>query len=262
MTRRTNAPRRPELPTELRPGVVLRTYPARRGEAVLTLLGPQGKYRVVSRAGRTQGANLLALFNDLLLSGNQAPGEDLWVVSGAELQGALPQLRDPLRFALACVLCEATDAVIQDEEPIVRAQYDLFVAGLRAAGDGSVSPEPEDAVWPTWVLLVRALQRAGLGAPRARPGSRAWADEAAVALLDQVREAPVRSLIEARPSPVTQRRLWQELERFCALELRTLASWSTLDFLLEPWAAAWEAQQPQHPEQPQPPEPEHPEQPQ
>lgn len=85
------------------------------GDILVTLLTPQGKLKAVARGGvRGPLSSRLNLFHHVGMQVYQGPQNDLASVQQAVLEGALPTLAQPERYAFAHLLAEFAEALYQE----------------------------------------------------------------------------------------------------------------------------------------------------
>lgn len=221
------------------------------GDIIVTLLTPQGKLKAIARGGvKGPLSSSLNLFHNVGVQVYQAPGNDLAAVRQAVLEGALPKLAEPERYAFAHLMAEFADALFQEGEFSEQA-YDLFAGALRGIS------HQEDAEWVALVMSYKLLGLAGIipqtarcarcGAPDpAHPdplggqllcGSCAALPPYPSETLDFLRgvvRRTVRASMEA-PIPGDQRpALWRALERFVTVQIGNVHSWRQLVPLAAP----------------------------
>lgn len=231
--------------TANRSGIVIRRRVTPAGDIIVTLLTPQGKLKAIARGGvRGPLASRLNLFHHVGIQVYQTPQSDLASVQQAVLEGALPKLAEPERYAFAHLMAELADALFQEGEFTEQA-FELFAGALRGI---SHQPDPE---WVALVMGFKLLGLAGFVAQTARC-ARCGADQPShpdplggqmlcsncaslpaypPEALDFVRYAvrrSVRASIEA-PVPTEQRAaLWRALERFVTVQVGNVQSWRQL----------------------------------
>lgn len=228
-----------------RNGIVIRRRVTPAGDIIVTLLTPQGKLKAVARGGvRGPLASRLNLFHHVATQVYQGPHNDLASVKQAVLEGALPRLAEPERYAFAHLMAEFADALFQEGEFSEQA-FDLFAGALRG-----ISHQPD----PEWVALVMSYKLLGLAgmlpqtARCARCGQPdpahpdplggqllcaacaalpAYPEESLDFLRNVVRRS-VRASMDA-PVPTEQRpALWRALERFVTVQIGNVHSWRQL----------------------------------
>lgn len=189
-------------------------------------------------------ASRLNLFHHVGVQVYQTPQADLATVQQAVLEGALPRLAEPGRYAFAHLMAELADALFQEGEFSEQA-FELFAGALRG-----ISHQPD----PEWVALVMSYKLLGLagfvqqtarcarcGAPHPEHpdplGGQllCWAcaslpayPQASLDFLRNVVRRSVRVSMEA-PVPGDERpALWQALERFVTVQVGNVQSWRQL----------------------------------
>lgn len=231
--------------TANRSGIVIRRRVTPAGDIIVTLLTPQGKLKAVARGGvKGPLSSSLNLFHNVGVQVYQAPGNDLASVKQAVLEGALPKLAEPERYAFAHLMAEFADALFQEGEFSEQA-FDLFAGALRG-----ISHQTD----PEWVALVMSYKLLGLAGiiPQTARCARCGAPDpqhpdplggqllcrgcAALPayppeLLDFLRgvvRRTVRASMDA-PIPTEQRpQLWKALERFVTVQVGNVHSWRQL----------------------------------
>ena len=231
--------------TANRSGIVIRRRVTPAGDIIVTLLTPQGKLKAVARGGvKGPLSSSLNLFHNVGVQVYQAPGNDLASVKQAVLEGALPKLAEPERYAFAHLMAEFADALFQEGEFSEQA-FDLFAGALRG-----ISHQTD----PEWVALVMSYKLLGLAGiiPQTARCARCGAPDpqhpdplggqllcrgcAALPayppeLLDFLRgvvRRTVRASMDA-PIPTGQRpQLWKALERFVTVQVGNVHSWRQL----------------------------------
>ena len=231
--------------TANRSGVVIRRRVLPAGDIIVTLLTPQGKLKAIARGGvRGPLSSRLNLFHHVGVQIYQTPQSDLATVKQAVLEGALPRLAEPERYAFAHLMAEFADALFQEGEFSEQA-FDLFAGALRGV---AFQPDPE------WVALVMSYKLLGLAGimPQTARCARCGAPDPAhpdplggqllcggcAALppyppetLDFLRQAVRRSVRASmdQPVPPGQRpALWRALERFVTVQVGGVQSWRQL----------------------------------
>ena len=231
--------------TANRSGVVIRRRVLPAGDIIVTLLTPQGKLKAIARGGvRGPLSSRLNLFHHVGVQIYQTPQSDLATVKQAVLEGALPRLAEPERYAFAHLMAEFADALFQEGEFSEQA-FDLFAGALRGV---AFQPDPE---WVALVMSYKLLGLAGImpqtarcarcGAPEpAHPdplggqllcGSCAALPPYPPETLDFLRQAVRRSVRASmdQPVPPGQRpALWRALERFVTVQVGGVQSWRQL----------------------------------
>lgn len=231
--------------TANRSGIVIRRRVLPAGDIIVTLLTPQGKLKAIARGGvKGPLSSSLNLFHHVGVQVYQAPGNDLASVRQAVLEGALPKLAEPERYAFAHLMAEFADALFQEGEFSEQA-FDLFAAALRGISHQA------DAEWVALVMSYKLLGLAGIVPQTARcarcgnpdpmhpdplggqmlcsncAALPAYAPESLDFLRGVVRRT-VRANIEA-PVPAEQRpALWRALERFVGVQIGNVQSWRQL----------------------------------
>lgn len=231
--------------TANRSGIVVRRRVTPAGDIIVTLLTPQGKLKAVARGGvRGPLSSRLNLFHHVGIQVYQGPQNDLASVQQAVLEGALPTLAQPERYAFAHLLAEFADALYQEGEFSEQA-FELFAGALRGVAH---QPDPE---WVALVMSYKLLALAGFIPQTARcarcaqdhpahpdplGGQLLCAGCAALPAypdpsLDFLRNAArrtVRASMES-PLPADQRpALWRALERFVTVQIGSVHSWRQL----------------------------------
>lgn len=228
-----------------RSGIVIRRRVLPSGDILITLLTPQGKLKAIARGGvRGPLSSRLNLFHHVGVQVYQTPQADLATVNQAVLEGALPRLAEPERYAFAHLMAEFADALFQEGEFSEQA-FELFAGALRGV---AFQPDPE------WVALVMSYKLLGLAGivPQTARCARCGEDHPAhpdplggqllcggcAALppyppeaLDFLRQAVRRSVRASmdRPVPPEQRpALWRALERFVTVQVGGVHSWRQL----------------------------------
>ena len=228
-----------------RSGIVIRRRVTPAGDIIVTLLTPQGKVKAIARGGvRGALASRLNLFHHVGVQVYQTPQADLATVQQAVLEGVLPRLAEPERYAFAHLMAELADALFQEGEFSEQA-FDLFAGALRG-----VSHQPD----PEWVALVMSYKLLGLAGfvPQTARCARCGAPdpshpdalggqllcggcsnlpaypEASLDFLRNVVRRSVRASMET-PVPDDERpALWRALERFVTVQIGNVQSWRQL----------------------------------
>ena len=231
--------------TANRSGIVIRRRVTPAGDIIVTLLTPQGKLKAVARGGvRGPLASRLNLFHHVGVQIYQGPHNDLASVQQAILEGALPKLAEPERYAFAHLMAEFADALFQEGEFSDQA-FELFAGALRGL---SHQPDPE---WVALVLSHKLLALAGFvlntgHCARCRAPDPAHPDplggqllcgkcsslpiypDEALDFLRTVARKTVRASMEG-PVPHEQRpALWRALERYVTVHIGNVKSWRQL----------------------------------
>lgn len=231
--------------TANRSGIVIRRRVTPAGDIIVTLLTPQGKLKAVARGGvKGPLSSSLNLFHNVGVQVYQAPGNDLASVKQAVLEGALPKLAEPERYAFAHLMAEFADALFQEGEFSEQA-FDLFAGALRGI---SHQPDPE---WVALVMSYKLLGLAGIIPQTARCARCGTPDPEhpdvlggqllcrncaalppyppeALDFLRGVVRRTVRASMDA-PIPADQRpALWKALERFVTVQVGNVHSWRQL----------------------------------
>lgn len=228
-----------------RSGVVVRRFVTPAADLILTLLTPQGKLKVIARAGaRGPMASRLNLFQHVNTQLYVSPRADLAVVEQVTLEGALPRLAEPERYPFAHLLCELADALFQEGERSAAA-FELFTGALRG-----VSHHPD----PAFVALVMSYKLLGLAGfqLRTRTCARCGAPDPAspdplsgqlvcrrcaslpdlasplLEFLDEVQRLSVRRLMETPLPEAWRPEAWRLLERFVTVQVADVRSWRSL----------------------------------
>ncbi|SEJ24538.1 DNA replication and repair protein RecO [Deinococcus reticulitermitis] len=228
-----------------RSGIVIRRRVTPAGDIIVTLLTPQGKLKAVARGGvRGPLSSRLNLFHHVGTQVYQGPHNDLASVKQAVLEGALPTLAEPERYAFAHLMAEFADALFQEGEFSEQA-FELFAAALRGVAH---QPDPE------WVALVMSYKLLGLAGilPQTARCARCGAPEpehpdplggqllcrscAALpaypaASLDFLRGVVRRTVRMSMDRPVAAAErplLWRALEKFVAVQVGNVQSWRQL----------------------------------
>lgn len=231
--------------TANRNGIVIRRRVTPAGDIIVTLLTPQGKLKAVARGGvRGPLASRLNLFHHVATQIYQGPHNDLASVKQAVLEGALPRLAEPERYAFAHLMAEFADALFQEGEFSEQA-FDLFAGALRGI---SHQPDPE---WVALVMSYKLLGLAGMLPQTARCARCGQPDPAhpdplggqllctgCAALpsyppesLDFLRNVVRRSVRISMEAPVLLEQrpaLWRALERFVTVQIGNVHSWRQL----------------------------------
>lgn len=231
--------------TANRSGIVIRRRVTPAGDIIVTLLTPQGKLKAIARGGvRGPLSSSLNLFHHVGIQVYQAPGNDLASVKQAILEGALPRLAEPERYAYAHLMAEFADALFQEGE-FSEAAFELFAGALRGV---SHQPDPE---WVALVMSYKLLGLAGIVPQTARCARCAAPDPAhpdplggqllcgncsalppyapeALDFLRGVVRRTVRASMEAPVPPDQRPALWRALERFVAVQIGNVHSWQQL----------------------------------
>ncbi|UBV43548.1 DNA repair protein RecO [Deinococcus taeanensis] len=231
--------------TANRSGIVIRRRVTPAGDIIVTMLTPQGKLKAIARGGvRGPLSSRLNLFHHVNVQVYQAPQNDLASVQQAVLEGALPTLAQPGRYAFAHLLAEFADTLFQEGEFSEQA-FELFAGALRGVAH---QPDPE---WVAVVMSYKLLALAGFvpqtarcarcGAPdpahpdplggqmlcRACAALPPYPAETLDFLQNMVRRT-VRLSMD-RPLPAEQRpALWRALERFVTAQVGSVHSWRQL----------------------------------
>ncbi len=228
-----------------RSGIVIRRRVTPAGDIIVTLLTPQGKVKAIARGGvRGALASRLNLFHHVGVQVYQTPQADLATVQQAVLEGALPRLAEPERYAFAHLMAELADALFQEGEFAGQA-FELFAGALRGI---SHQPDPE---WVALVMSYKLLGLAGFVQQTARCARCGAPDPAhpdplggqmlcggcsslpayppqSLDFLRNVVRRTVRVSVEA-PVPDNQRpALWRALERFVTVQVGNVQSWRQL----------------------------------
>lgn len=231
--------------TANRTGIVIRRRVTPAGDIIVTLLTPQGKLKAVARGGvKGPLSSSLNLFHNVGVQVYQAPNNDLASVKQAVLEGALPSLAAPERYAFAHLMAEFADALFQEGEFSEQA-YDLFAGALRG-----IAHQP-DAEWVALVMSYKLLGLAGI-IPQTARCARCGAPEPehpdplggqllcrncaalpeyppeTLDFLRGVVRRTVRASMDA-PVPAGERpALWRALERFVTVQIGNVHSWRQL----------------------------------
>lgn len=227
--------------TANRSGIVIRRRVTPAGDIIATLLTPQGKLKAIAR-GALRGplSSRLNLFHHVEMQIYQTPQSDLPTVRQAVLEGALPRLAQPGRYAYAHLLAELAEALFQEGEHSEQA-FELFAASLRGV---SHHGDPE---WVTLVMSHKLLALAGF-LPRTRECARCGAPDPAhpdplgggllcracaslpaysPPALDYLRQQArrsVRQLMDAPVPPDDRPGLWRMLDRFTTVQFGRVQS--------------------------------------
>lgn len=231
--------------TANRSGIVIRRRVTPAGDIIVSLLTPQGKVKAVARGGvRGPLSSSLNLFHHVGAQVYQGPHNDLASIKQAVLEGALPTLAQPERYAFAHLMAEFADALFQEGEFSQQA-FDLFAASLRGIA------HQDDPEWVALVMCYKLLGLAGVvpqtarcarcGAPDPEHpdplgGQMLCAKCAALpayppAVLDFLRgvmRRSVRTSIEHPVSPSERPRVWWALEKFVSAQVGRVQSWRQL----------------------------------
>lgn len=231
--------------TANRSGIVIRRRVTPAGDILVILLTPQGKLKAIARGGvKGPLSSRLNLFHHVHVQVYQGPQNDLASVQQAVLEGALPKLAEPERYAFAHLLAEFADALFQEGEFSEQA-FELFAAGLRGIS------HQEDPEWVALVMSYKLLALAGFVPQTAHcarcraplpehPDSlagqllcRGCSNQPAypadsLDFLRNVARRTVRASMDA-PLPTEQRpALWRTLERFVTVQIGNVQSWRQL----------------------------------
>ncbi len=231
--------------TANRSGIVIRRRVTPAGDIIVTLLTPQGKLKAIARGGvRGPLSSSLNLFHHVGVQVYQGPQNDLASIKQAVLEGALPKLAEPERYAFAHLMAEFADALFQEGEFSEQA-FELFAGALRGIS------HQDDAEWVALVMSYKLLGLAGIVPQTARcarcgapdPGhpdplggqmlcSRcaalpAYPPESLDFLRGVVRRT-VRANIQQPVPPAQRAALWRALERFVAVQIGNVQSWRQL----------------------------------
>ncbi|GAA5500522.1 DNA repair protein RecO [Deinococcus xinjiangensis] len=231
--------------TANRSGIVIRRRVTPAGDILVTLLTPQGKLKAIARGGvKGPLSSSLNLFHHVGVQVYQGPHNDLASIKQAVLEGALPKLAEPERYAFAHLIAEFADALFQEGEFSEQA-FELFAGALRGIS------HQQDAEWVALVMSYKLLGLAGILPQTARcarcgnpdpihpdplGGQLLCGNCAALPpyppeSLDFLRGAvrrTVRANIES-PVPADQRpALWRALERFVSVQIGNVQSWRQL----------------------------------
>lgn len=228
-----------------RSGIVIRRRVTPAGDIIVTLLTPQGKVKAIARGGvRGALSSRLNLFHHVGVQLYQTPQADLATVQQAVLEGALPRLAEPERYAFAHLMAELADALFQEGEFSEQA-FDLFAGALRGV---SHQPDPE---WVALVMSYKLLGLAGFVLQTSRCARCGAADPAhpdplggqllcaacsslpayPAASLDFLRHVVRRSVRVSMERPVPEEErpaLWRALERFVTVQVGGVQSWRQL----------------------------------
>ncbi|WP_291426972.1 DNA repair protein RecO [Deinococcus sp.] len=231
--------------TANRSGIVIRRRVTPAGDIIVTLLTPQGKLKAIARGGvRGPLSSCLNLFHHVGVQVYQGPHNDLASVRQAVLEGALPTLAQPERYAFAHLLAEFADALFQEGEFSEQA-FELFAAALRGVAHQT------DAEWVALVMSYKLLGLAGVMPQTARCARCGAPDPAhpdplggqllcgncaalpayppeALDFLRGVVRRTVRASIEAPVAAGQRPALWRALERFVAVQVGHVQSWRQL----------------------------------
>ena len=231
--------------TANRSGIVLRRRVTPAGDIIVTLLTPQGKLKAVARGGvRGPLASRLNLFHHVGVQVYQGPHNDLASIKQAVLEGALPSLAAPERYAFAHLMAEFADALFQEGDLSDQA-FELFAASLRGVAH---QPDPE------WVALVMSYKMLGLAGilPQTARCARCGAPDPAhpdplggqllcgrcaalpaypaesLDFLKTVMRRSVRANMAAPLPPEQRPGVWRALERFAGSQVGQVQSWRQL----------------------------------
>lgn len=231
--------------TANRSGIVIRRRVTPAGDIIVTMLTPQGKLKAIARGGVKGPLSAgLNLFHHVAVQVYQGPHNDLASVRQAVLEGALPTLAQPERYAYAHLLAEFADALFQEGEFSEQA-FELFAAALRGIA------HQDDAEWVALVMCYKLLGLAGVmpqttrcarcGAPNPEHpdplGGQLLCYQCAALpayppdVLDFLRHAVRRTVRASFENPVMPARrpmLWQALEKFVTVQVGGVRSWSQL----------------------------------
>lgn len=228
--------------TANRSGIIVRRRVTPAGDIIVTMLTPQGKLKAIARGGmRGPLSSRLNLFHHVGVQLYQTPQNDLASVRQAVLEGALPTLAQPERYAYAHLMAEFADTLFQEGEFSEQA-FELFAAALRGIAH---QPDPE---WVALVMCYKLLGLAGLvpqtsrcarcGAPAPEHpdpvGGQMLCSQCAALpaypapVLDFLRHTvkrTVRANMDSPLEPALRPLLWRALERFTSLQLGNVKSW-------------------------------------
>lgn len=231
--------------TANRSGIVIRRRVTPAGDIIVTMLTPQGKLKAIARGGlRGPLSSRLNLFHHVGVQVYQTPQNDLASVKQAVLEGALPTLAQPERYAYAHLMAEFAEMLFQEGEFSEQA-FELFAAALRGIAH---QPDPE---WVALVMCYKLLGLAGMvpqtarcarcGAPQPQhpdPVGGQLLCSACAALpayplpvldfLQNTVKRTVRANMESPVPPPLRSQLWRSLERFSTLQLGVVKSWGQL----------------------------------
>ncbi|ASN81176.1 MULTISPECIES: DNA repair protein RecO [Deinococcus] len=231
--------------TANRSGIVIRRRVTPAGDIIVTLLTPQGKLKAVARGGvKGPLTSSLNLFHHVAVQVYQGPHNDLASVKQAVLEGALPTLAEPGRYAYAHLMAEFADALFQEGEFSEQA-FDLFSGALRGI---SRQPDPE---WVALVMSYKLLGLAGIVPQTARCARCGTPDpahpdplggqllcgncaalppypDAALDFLQGVVRRTVRASMDTPVPPEQRPALWRALERFVTVQIGGVHSWTQL----------------------------------
>ncbi len=231
--------------TTNRSGIVLRRRTTPAGDVILTLLTPQGKVKAVARGGvRGPMMSRLNLFQHVAAQLYQTPQGDLASVQQVMLEGALPRLAEPERYAYAHLMAELADALFQEGEHSAQA-FDLFSGALRGVS------HHQDPEWVALVMSYKLLALAGFalrlgscprcGAPDpthvdsltgqlacARCAATPPLPDGVLDFLRRVQRTSVRALMDAPLTDEDRPAAWRALERFVTGQVGPVRTWSAL----------------------------------
>lgn len=139
-------------------GIVIRRQVLPKGDVVVTLLSPHGKWRGIARKGKLPGGNLgrLSLFHDVTVQYYRRHEEDLALLVQVQLNGALTRLSEPDVYPYAHLLAELVDKLTVDVHS-GESMYAYLASALRGLHRGA------DPIGITVVYGWKLLQQAGLG---------------------------------------------------------------------------------------------------
>ena len=139
-------------------GIVIRRNALPKGDVVVTLLSPHGKWRGIARKGKLPGGNLgrLSLFHDVTVQHYRRHEDDLALLVQVQLNGALPRLSEPGIYPYAHLLAELVDQLTLDVHA-GESMYAYLTSALRGLNAGA-DPGAVSVIYG-WKLL----QQAGLG---------------------------------------------------------------------------------------------------
>ena len=228
-------------------GIVVRRHVLPNTDLILTLFCPEGKLKLIARAGantRSKTVAKLNLFQNLSVQYISRHGDDLGLLTQTALEGALPRLSEPQLYPYANLLCELADSLFLEGQE-AHAPYALLAASLRGL---CIHPDPE---WVTLVLSFKLLGTSGLaprltyleseGLPRFfDPNTGSLEQNRGVALstevslfLTEVFERTVRELMDFPLEGEDRALLWRLLERYFTLHVKELKSWFSLEGAFE-----------------------------
>jgi DNA repair protein RecO (recombination protein O) len=224
-------------------GIVIKRWVLPNQDVMLYLLTPSGKIKVVARkAASSNMQSKVNLFQDLHVQLQKKPG-DIHMLLQVTLEGALPRLITPQRYAYAHVIAELVDLLLPDNQAL-EGIFELFVSTLRGL---ATHPDPE---WVAQIMLFRLLGISGFAPyliwpdhdlpPRFNLKRGGFSSDEGITLEPQValflcelNRHTVRELLDFTLEPHNRTQLWNLLERYVGHHIGTLKSWNALGALTE-----------------------------